>query len=244
MLSRLDLLTRRRGAIVTVVFSGTLQSASNVPNGVAAGDTITGTVAYNTAQSETGNSGLYTFTGSSNTHAFSFQIYPPNTTVANQTEANRLYSDSYSGESTSPFKAQVSYSSTAGPSVTISGDTGAANTGTFSLKLTDPTNTVPSGTSAYSATNLSLPTTTVMQHFVTTQATLAYTDGFLAQLTDFQIYDNYSDGPSFYGPTGPPVFTFSVPEPSGLLLAIIGTLTSAVGYSIARRRHFRAIQED
>jgi hypothetical protein len=221
-------LTARAGStIVTIKFSGTLTAASNVPNGVAAGDTIAGTVVYNTAQSQTGTSGLYTFTGSSNTHAFSFQIYPPNTASQNQTEANLLFSDSYSGESTSPFQVHVSYNSSSGTSLTISGDTGATNTGTFALAFLDP-----KSAGGYSATNLPLPNTTVMQNFVTTQATLAYTDGFMATINSFQIYDTFSDS----GPTDPPVFSISVPEPSSLVLVILGISTSAVGYSIARRK--------
>ena len=204
-----------------------------MPNGVAAGDTIAGTIVYSTAQGETGTTGLYTFNGTSNTHAFQFQLYPPNTSIANQTEANELFSDSYSGESTSPFKVQMSYSSSTGTDLVASGDTGSTNSGTFSLTLADSKNTVPTGTAPYSATNLPLPTAAVLADFATTQATLVYTDGFTAVIDSYQIYTNTDNPPS--GPSGTLVYAGSVPEPSSLHLAILASLTAAVGNSIARR---------
>jgi len=217
-----------QGSTVTIVFGGTLKSASNVPNGVAAGDTIAGTLVYSTAQGETGASGLYTFNGTSNTHAFQFQLYPPNTPVANQSEANELFSDSYSGESTSPFKVQMSSSSSTGTDFVASGDTGSTNSGTFSLTLADATNG-----GGYSSTNLPLPTAAVLADFATTQATLVYTDGFTAVINSYSIYTNPDGSPP--GPPGTLVYAGSVPEPSSLVLAILGSLTAAVGNSIARR---------
>jgi hypothetical protein len=219
------------GTVVTVDFSGTLSTETGVPNGVAAGDPISGMIAFtilptsSPAGTTTGTTATYTYTGDAegtDIHSFSFQI--------DNSSGAQLYLDSYSGDVVSPYQIKLSYISSSGATdFVVSGVTGnSATTPTFSLTMVDP-----HSAGGYSATNLPLPSATVMPDFAKTAATLVYTDGnFSANITSFQIYDGNGDPP----PPGTQVYSGSVPEPSSLLLAIIGSLTAVVGNAIARRK--------
>src|SRR5262249_38251861 len=146
-------------ATVAITFSGTIQTvsqAATTKTGVLVDDTITGSFAYDTTQSGSISTGLFTFTGSSKIHSQSFKIFDKTTKL-------QVFSDVYSGNSTAYYAAQLKYiSAQSGTTLDLKGDTtykqGLGVTGpgpppAFDLTMSNPTNG-----GGYSATNLPLPT--------------------------------------------------------------------------------------
>jgi hypothetical protein len=203
---------------VSYSYSGSVQSVSQDfenATGVVAGDTITGTFTYSPAQPETGNTGLYNFTGST-TYAHSF-------TLAIFSSGSQIFSDQFTGNTSGNadyYAAQVTYN-TSGTTFTISGDTAATvllgytyekqGVAPYNLTLTDPNNA-----GGYTANNLPIPTSTTIKDFVGSTANLAWGDGYTfgATITQFQAI---------------------VPEPSSLVMAITGCLLGAGGIVRLRR---------
>lgn len=204
---------------VAVSFSGTIQTVSQqatAATGVVMGDTITGSFAYDSTQSGSVTTGLFTFTGSSKIHSMSFKIFDKTTGV-------QVFSDVYSGNNTAYYAAQLKFiSAQSGTTLDLKGDTtykqGLGVTGpgpppAFDLKMFNPTNG-----GGYSATNLPLPSTTTIANFIKTTGQLNWDpvdQTFSAFITEFNGQ--------------------AVPEPSGLLLGLISILTCAGGYAVARR---------
>lgn len=215
-------------SVVAYNFSGTIKTVTGL-NGVVVGDPITGTFAYDSSQTGSPVTGLYTFTGSSKVHTFKFQIFNPS--------GQQIFSDSYTGNSTAPtgglYQGLVAYHGTAGTTFDLKGDTitkydgGLGTTGVaFDLTLTDPTNGGPTG--GYKPGNLVLPTSAILN------SSFNLTSGFLT-------WD--PSGLSFT--TGPLVLTqVGVPEPSSLLLAVIGFSTCSLASLLARRRRAGAARPD
>jgi hypothetical protein len=219
----------RGSSLVSVSYSGTITQATNVPGGVVVGDRITGTFVYDYSQSGSTASGVanYDFTGSSKTHTLAFQIYP---TTGPEDSSTLLFSDRYTGNASLAtggyYNARVTYNSTAsgGTLLSLQGDSyykyntlgqDFNNTGspTYVLTLVNASNA-----GGYTSTNLPLPNTTLMADFAKTNGMLTWDpDGssFTADFTDVHLT--------------------SIPEPSSLLLAILGSLTVAAGGAIARR---------
>jgi hypothetical protein len=206
-------------ATVAVSFSGTIQTVSQeatAATGVVVGDPITGSFAYDSTQSGSVTTGLFTFTGSSKIHSMSFKIF-------DQTTGVQVFSDLYSGDNTAYYAAQLTYiSAQSGTTLDLKGDTtykqGLGVTGpgpppAFDLTMFNPTNG-----GGYTATNLPLPTTTTIVNFSKTTGQLNWDpsgQSFTADIPNFTVQ--------------------GVPEPSGLLLGIISILTCAAGSAVIRR---------
>jgi hypothetical protein len=198
---------------VTVDFSGTIASVFNPGNTeVAVGDSISGSFAYSTAQS--GSGGLYTFTGSPLVHSFSFTV--------SDSGGNQLFTDYYTGNFTAYYAISVIYGYTSNPlypgvngtELNITGDTlymqGHGISPGFDLTYFNPGNI---GTSPSNP----LPDSTVIKNFVSNKAFLVWGDPGVQSFTaDFGFQ--------------------SVPEPSSLLLAILGLSTCTIGFSAMRRK--------
>jgi len=208
--------------IVAVSYGGTITSvstAATTATGVVVGDTITGSFSYDSTQ--TGSAGDFKFTGSSKTHTMTFKIF--------NSSDQQVFTDSYSGNVSAYYFAKVAFSSTSGTTLDLEGDTiykqGLGITGpgpppAFDLTLFNPTNG-----GGFSASNLPLPTTTTISNFIKTTAILEWDpadQSFGAVITEFNDQ--------------------TVPEPSGLVLAIVAMVTWTVGFSISRRKPAGALQ--
>jgi len=193
-------------------FSGTIQSVLDPGStGIALGDTISGSFAYDPTQS--GSGGLYTFTGSPLVHTFTFTIF--------DSGGNQVFTDYYTGNVTAYYAINVVYGYTSNPQypgvngteLDIRGDTlynqGKGVSPGFDLALFDPGNvgTLPSNP---------LPDSTVITNFVSNEALLTWgaptTQSFTADIS-FQ----------------------SVPEPSSLLMGVLGLCTCTIGFLALRR---------
>lgn len=207
--------------VVAYNFSGTLKTVTGL-TGAVVGDEITGSFSYDSSQTGSVSTGLYTFTGSSKVHTFTFKIF--------NSSGQQIFTDSYTGDATTAtgglYQAQVAYNGSAGTTLDLTGDTitkydgGIGTTGiAYDLTLTDPTNKGPVG--GYGATNnLVLPTSSILN-------------------SDFDLTSGYLswDPPGLSFTTNALVLTdATVPEPSGLLLAALGLSTGVLGSLVARRR--------
>jgi hypothetical protein len=187
--------------------------------GVQVGDTITGTFVYDPTQ--TGSGGLYTFTGSTTkTHNFALKVF--------NSGGGQQFSDSFTGNTSPPadyYAIHLTFRSTASGGTTLSlmGDTvykeGLGVTGpgpppAYDLTLSNPTNG-----GGYSSTHLPLPDTTLITNFIKTTAVLNWDP--LGQ--SFKARINTFNG-------------VTVPEPSSLLLGILGILSCTFGSLISRLR--------
>jgi len=194
-------------------FSGTIQSVSNPGDtGIAVGDPISGSFAYDPTQS--GSGGLYTFTGSPLSHTFTFTIY--------DSGGSQVFMDYYSGNFSAYYAINVVYGYTSNPQypgvngteLDIMGDTvynqGAGVSPGFKLALFDPGNV---GTSPSNP----LPDSTVITNFVSNEGLLTWGP------------PSSQPSPSFTANIG---FPAAVPEPSSLLMGIIGLLTCTIGAKI------------
>jgi hypothetical protein len=95
-------------ATITYNFRGTIETvseAATTATGVVADDTISGSFGYDSTQ--TGSNGLYTFTGSSKVHSFTFGIFDSND--------NGVFTDSYSGNVSAYYAIKVAYGVTNSP---------------------------------------------------------------------------------------------------------------------------------
>jgi hypothetical protein len=209
-------------ATIADTFTGTIQTvspAATTATGVVAGDRISGSFAYDSTQ--TGGSGLWTFTGSSKVHSFTFSIF--------DSSNNRIFNDSYSGNTTAYYAIKVAYGITnsplypgiSGTQMDIMGDTiykqGLGITGpgpppAFDLTLFDPGN-------AGNPPSNQLPDSSAsgIQNFVVNA-------GFVSWDPPAQTF------------TANVAFPEAVPEPSGLVLGIIGILTCTVGFVLIRSK--------
>ena len=209
--------------IVAYSYSGKLTQVSTQAGstlGLAVGDYITGTFSYDSALP--GIAGVYTYTGSSKAHTFSFTIFDP-------TGKTQLFTDKYSGNVTAYFANNVVYNTTAngGTHLSMLGDTiyksalgisGPSNPA-FDLTLNNPTNA-----GGFTPSNLPNPNPTVVKSFVSTSGLLDWDPNnlrFQAQITQFK--------PGLQG----------VPEPSSLVMAGISFTTCAAGFWFARRKRAR-----
>lgn len=210
-------------------------SFPNYPN-VKAGDWITGTFTYDSSQ--TGTSGLYTFTGTSaepTAESFAIRIWN------SASETLQYDSDSFSGNNTSPgdyFTIKLNYRTVAngGTTMVISADTiGSPANPAVVLTLTDPTNAYTYGTNdtltgTYSATNLPLPDqNTLTKDFTvstTKPGTLTYGDPLCAD-----IIGAY--------PLGGVYPLSAVPEPSTMVLVVVSVAIGTAGSWVSRRRRRR-----
>jgi len=213
------------GSIVQYTFAGvigTVSQAATTATGVVQGDTMTGSFTYDPAEAGSPSTGLFTFTGSSKAHSLSFKIF--------NSSGGQVFTDSYSGNVTAYYAAQVGFNSSVGGSgkpaetLDLTGDTiykqgkGISGPGpppAFDLTLYDPlVTTKPAG--------FPLPTVTTITSFVANNAqppftpTLAWDpdgESFVATITQFQ----------------------TIPEPSSLILGAVAMVICTVGCVIARR---------
>jgi hypothetical protein len=202
-------------------FSGRIQTVSQAATnatGVLVGNKITGSFAYDPTQTGSITNGTYTFTGSSKVHALSFKIF--------NAAGSQIFTDSYSGNVTAYYFAQVSYGGTAGTKLDLMGDTiykqglgitHGTNPGTpaFDVTLFNPTNA-----GGFTATHLPLPDTNLIKNFVPNTGLLSWDpvdQTFTASIT----------------------FSSTIPEPSSLVTGILGTVTSAAGFWMFRRQRSR-----
>jgi hypothetical protein len=216
----------RAATVVAYNFSGTLATVTGL-TGVDVGDRITGSFSYDSAQTGSLSTGLYTFTGSARVHTFKFQIF----NSANQ----QVFADVYTGSATVPtgglYQAQVTYHGTSGTTFDLAGDTifkyGAGFTSAaYDLTITNPSNGGPTG--GYKPNNLVLPTTSILNSFFTlTKASMVWDPPGV-------------DGPQSFTTDDLVLTDATVPEPAGLLLAALGLSTGVVGSLIARRRQSAA----
>jgi hypothetical protein len=208
------------GAAISYSFSGSIESvtqAATTATGVIVGDTITGAFSYDPTQ--LGSGGNFTFTGSSKAHTMAFKIF--------NSAGAQVFTDSYSGNISAYYFIKVIYGFTANPlypgingtEMDIQGDTvykqglgvtHASSPGTpaFDLALFNPNNVGTSPTNP-------LPNATVIKNFVANKGLLTW------------------DPPDQKFTA---IVTFSIPEPSGLLLTSLGILTCAAGSSMAHKR--------
>jgi hypothetical protein len=203
-------------ANVAYNFSGRIQTVSQAATnatGVVVGDTITGSFVYDPTQTGSITTGLYTFTGSSKIHTFTFKIFDPTT-------GSQVFTDSYSGNASAYYAAQLAFSSTAGTTLDLLGDTiykqGLGITGpsipAFDLRLFNPTNA-----GGYTATHLPLPDTTLIRNFTPNTGLLTW-------------------DPPDQTFTATVEFEEIVPEPASLVTGLLGLLTSTAGCWIFRRK--------
>jgi hypothetical protein len=198
--------------IVSENFSGTIHSVSNPGDtGIAVGDSISGSFAYDPTQS--GSGGFYLFTGSPLVHSFNFTVSDPG--------GNQVFTDYYTGNFNAYYGITVTYGYMSNPlypningtELDIVGDTlynqGGGISPGFDLAYFDPGNV---GTSPSNP----LPDTTVIKNFLSNEAFLAWGP------------QNSQTAPSFIALIGGP----TVPEPSSLLMAIVGLLTCTIGVKI------------
>jgi hypothetical protein len=206
---------------VSVSYSGkivSVSSAATTATGVVVGDTITGSFVFDSTQSGSATTGLFTFTDSAKIHNFSLKIFNPSGT--------QQFSDSFTGRNAPPadyYAIQLAFSSTSGTTFRLMGDTvykqglGVTHSGggvAYDLKISNPTNA-----GGYSATNLPLPNTTTIANFSKTTAELHWDpDGqeFISIITSLKLQ--------------------SVPEPSSLALAIVALATCTGGFLWRRSR--------
>jgi len=193
-------------------FWGTIQSVSNPGDtGIAVGDTISGSFAYDPTQS--GSGGFYTFTGSPLAHTFTFTI--------SDSGGNQVFTDFYTGNYSANYAINVIYGYTSNPQypgvngteLDIMGDTlynqgGGVSPG-FKLALFDPGNV---GTSPSNP----LPDSTVITNFVSNEALLTWGP------PSSQSSPSFTANISFQ----------AIPEPSSLLMGILGLLTCTIGAKI------------
>ena len=204
---------------ITYAYSGKIQevsAAATAATGVVVGDKISGSFTYDSSQ--TGSGGIYSFTGVSLAHTFNLNVF--NSSGALQ------FPDSFAGGS-SYFSVNVSYraASSGGTYVEVQGDTkykqslGVSGPGpppAYYLVLFNPTNA-----GGYSATNLPLPNSNLINDFVKTTGVLNWDphgQSFSADITQFT----------------------AIPEPSSLILSIVAIATCAAGRLITRRKAWRS----
>jgi hypothetical protein len=212
-------------SVVAYSFSGVISSVSTEATektGVVVGDTITGSFSYDSTQAGNTSTGLFTFTGSSKAHTMTFKIF--------NAMGQQVFTDSYSGNATAYYAAQVGFNSSVGgtgqPAETLNlmGDTiykqglGISGPGpppAFDLSLYDPKVTTKPG-------SFPLPTTSTVTSFVVNNQQPPFTPTL--------AWD--PDGQSFTAV----ITTFSlVPEPSGFILGAVAMVMCTVGCLIARR---------
>jgi hypothetical protein len=211
--------------IVTVSYSGTVNTVSPLATqrtGVVVGDTITGSFSYDSTQTGSIQTGIYTFTGSAKVHTMSFKIFDVN--------HNQVFSDSYTPGNSGYYVAKVTSNNVDGARLRLEGDTvykaslnppvtGPGPPPAFAITLLNPTNA-----GGFSPTNLPLPTTVTIANFVKTTA----------------ILDWDPSGQSFqarvFGVVVPPV-----PEPPSLVLSLLAVAGCAAGFRVCRRKPAAAL---
>jgi hypothetical protein len=202
-------------ATVSVSYSGTITSVSTLATahtGIIAGDTITGSFAYDSTQSGSLTTGIYTFTGSSKIHTMSFKIFNANKV--------QVFSDSYPA-ATAFYQALVASSAANKTTLDLVGDTGYKETlgvtgpgppPGFDITLFNPTNG-----GGFTPTNLPLPNTTTISNFIKNTGSLKWdpsNEQFTAHLT-FSLQ--------------------TVPEPSTLAMSTLAIVTCTIGFRLRRR---------
>ncbi len=198
--------------IVSENFSGTIESVLNPGNtNVAVSDTISGSFAYDASQS--GSGGLYTFTGSPLIHSFTFTV--------SDSGGNQVFLDYYTGNFTAYYAINVIYGYTSnaqypginGTELDIRGDTlynqGHGISPGFDLALFDPGNV---GTSPSNP----LPDSSVINHFTSNEAFLTWGEPGVQSFTAIIRFG-------------------AIPEPSSLLMGVLGILTCTIGFLASRR---------
>jgi hypothetical protein len=198
---------------VAVNLTGTIQSASPdaiTATGVAVGDPITVSFSYDPTQ--VGGGGTYTFTGSSKVHTFDL--------VVHDSMGNQVFHDFYTGNITALYVIQVTYGFTSnmlypgvnGTELDINGDTlynqGLGVSPGFDLSLFNPGNVGTSPTNP-------LPDSTLINNFTSNGTLLTWGVGNQTFTATFNFQ--------------------SVPEPSTLLLGIVGIVTTTLGFRNLRR---------
>jgi hypothetical protein len=213
------------GTIVSYNFSGAIEEVSQAmtnATGVVVGDTITGTFSYDSSQTGNLSTGLFTFTGSTKIHTMTFKIF--------NSLGQQVFTDSYSGNRTAYYAAQLGFNSSVGGSghpaetLDLMGDTiykqGLGVTGpgpppAFDLTLYNPSVTTP-------PSSFPLPNVTTIRSFVGNNVQAPFTPAL-----------NWDpDGQSFYAP----LTRFSpAPEPSSLVLGAAAMVMCTLGWLITRR---------
>jgi len=214
------------GSVIAYNFSGVIESVSTLATqktGVVVGDTITGTFTYDSTQAGNPTTGLFTFTGSSKVHTMTFKIY--------NSMGQQVFTDSYSGNHSAYYAAQVGFNSSVGGSgraaetLDLMGDTiykqGLGITGpgpppAFDLSLYNPNVTTRPN-------SFPLPTPTTITSFVASN-----------QQTPFTPELNWDPAGQYFTAS---ISQFSqAPEPSSLILGTVAMVMCAVGCLIARRQ--------
>jgi hypothetical protein len=215
------------GSVVSYGFSGAITSVSQAATnatGVVVGDTISGSFAYDSTQTGSATTGTYTFTGSSKVHSMSFKIF--------NAAGQQVFSDSYSGNVSAYYAAQLAFNSSVGGSgkpaetLDLKGDTvykqGLGITGpnppAFDLTLYNPNVTTKPA-------SFPLPTTSTITGFVANnqqppfQPTLMWDppdQTFTAVITEFTDLSG-------------------IPEPSSFLLGAVAVAVGVAGCVLRRR---------
>jgi hypothetical protein len=205
-----------KAGVVTYNFTGkviSVSTAAESATSVIVGDTITGSLAYDSSQ--TGSLGNFTFTGSNKVHSLSFKIF--------NASKQQVFTDSYSGNISAyyaiklqfPYSQNPLYPGITGTQMDIKGDTiykqglgvsGASNPA-FDVSLFNKGN---SGTS-------SLPTSSTITNFTSNSGLLTWDP-----------------------PQQQIIALLGVPEPSGLVMGLLGLVTSTLGSLIWRTQRARA----
>jgi hypothetical protein len=212
---------RSLAGTISFKFAGTITSvspAATTATGVVTNDTITGTFAYDPTQTGSSTTGVYTYTGSSKVHSFTFNIF--------NAAGAQVFSDKYSGNTTAFYELLVTYTNSAnGTTLQLMGDTiykqGHGVTGpgpppapAFDLTLFNPKNI------GYSAGGpLPLPTSTTINNFVATTGQLAWDPDDQSFTASIPIFIN-----------------LSIPEPSSLILGTIALGVCAASLLVSRRQ--------
>jgi hypothetical protein len=201
---------------------GTVSAAMTAATGVIVGDTITGSFSYDSSQTGSATTGLYTFTGSSKVHTMTFKIF--------NAAGAQVFTDSYSGNATAYYAAQVSYSASVGGSgqageiVNLMGDTiykqGFGITGpgpppAFDLTLYNPHVTSKPST-------FPLPSASSITSYVGNNQQAPFTP----------VLNWDPDGQSFSAP----IYSFqAIPEPSSLAMGVVAIVICTLAGLIVRR---------
>jgi hypothetical protein len=211
---------------ITYNFTGTIETVSTAATdatGVVAGDTISGSFAYDSTQ--TGSSGLYIFTDSSKVHSFTCKIF-------NSSDA-QVFTDSFSGFLSAYYAIKVAYGVTTSPlypgisgtQMDIMGDTiykqGLGVTGPGPPPAFDLTLFNPGNAGNPPSTHLPDSSASGIRNFVANKAQLTWdppNQSFTANVV------------------------FPIPEPSGLVLGMIGILSCTVGFVTTRSKPLFALR--
>jgi len=208
------------GSSVVTSYGGTVNPElpnKPFPDNVLAGDAISGSFGYAASQftETTPTSGIYTFTGSAPLgQSFALNVATPTFNPA-------LWADSYGAGGATyqiTMKQPTTQETTMDLHVSTLGGTGVSKSGAFiDLILTSTTYT---GGKA-------LPTATTINDFLTKTTTLTW---------------DPPGGPGFTGTINQFNGVQTIPEPSSLVLSIIGVATCTAGFLISRRKPARALQ--